>query len=234
LVKQGKIDGQHEERRKAVYGNDSRQYSAETHPNAVMSDLNPALIDQFRAMWLRKSGKGALSGLSPQELLEDAGLTQDGKLTVAALTFMGTRTAMRRYLAQAEVIFEYRSNEASLAFQQRIEYCEGFLGILDSLWTTLNLRNETLHYREGLFVGDIPAFNESVVREAILNANPREIAAARGRLLNDGAFSSRMHTGSQPLGTCSSAQNRRTGHVAAVPDANGQTLYTLRSRSPFS
>jgi ATP-dependent DNA helicase RecG len=78
-------------------------------------------------MWLRKSGKGALSGLSPQELLEDAGLTQDGKLTVAALTSMGTRTAMRRYLAQAEVIFEYRSNEASLAFQQRIEYCEGSL-----------------------------------------------------------------------------------------------------------
>jgi len=145
-------------------------YSAELHPKATFSDLDPALIEQFRAMWLRKSDNAALSGLSQQQLLEDAGLTQDGKLTVAALIFLGTKTAMRRYLAQAEVIFEYRSIEASLAFQQRIEYCEGFLGILDNLWTTLNLRNETLHYQEGLFVGDIPAFNESVVREAILNA----------------------------------------------------------------
>ena len=83
---------------------------------------------------------------------------------------MGSKAALGRYLAQAEVIFEYRSSEASLAHQQRIEYRQGFLGILDSLWTTLNLRNETLHYQEGFFVGDIPAFNEAVVREAVLNA----------------------------------------------------------------
>ena len=35
---------------------------------------------------------------------------------------------------------------------------------------TSNLRNEVLHYQDGLFIGDIPAFNEKVVREAILNA----------------------------------------------------------------
>jgi ATP-dependent DNA helicase RecG len=145
-------------------------YSAELHPKATFSDLDPALIEQFRAMWRRKSGNVALESLSQQQLLEDAELLQDGNLTNAALIFCGTKAALGRYLAQAEVIFEYRSTEASLAHQQRIEYREGFLGILDNLWTTLNLRNETLHYQEGLFVGDIPAFNESVVREAILNA----------------------------------------------------------------
>jgi ATP-dependent DNA helicase RecG len=68
------------------------------------------------------------------------------------------------------LVFEYRSSEASIPFQQRIEFRSGFLGYLDELWNTINLRNDVLHYREGFFVGDIPAFNEAVVREAVLNA----------------------------------------------------------------
>ena len=34
----------------------------------------------------------------------------------------------------------------------------------------INLRNDIQHYQEGFFVFDIPTFNESAVREAILNA----------------------------------------------------------------
>jgi ATP-dependent DNA helicase RecG len=145
-------------------------FSAELHPKAVLSDLDPNLIELFRSMWRRKSGNAALERLSHQQLLKDAELMLEGKLTIAALILAGTKAALGRYLAQAEVIFEYRSTEASLPHQQRIEYRQGFLGVLDGLWATLNLRNETLHYQEGLFIGDIPAFNESVVREAILNA----------------------------------------------------------------
>src|ERR1035438_9288490 len=83
---------------------------------------------------------------------------------------LGTRPALGRRLAQAELVFEYRSSEASIPFQQRIEFRSGFLGYLDEIWSTINLRNEVLQYREGFFVGDIPAFNEAVVREAVLNA----------------------------------------------------------------
>jgi ATP-dependent DNA helicase RecG len=153
-----------------IFDEAAPDFSAQLHPQAVLSDLDPVLIEQFRAMWRRKSNNAALDRLSHQQLLEDAELAFEGKLTMAALILLGTKAALGRYLAQAEVIFEYRSTEASLAHQQRIEYRQGFLGILDSLWITLNLRNETLHYQEGLFIGDIPAFNESVVREAILNA----------------------------------------------------------------
>ena len=153
-----------------IFDEAAPDFSAELHPQAVLSDLDPALIEQFRGMWRRKSGNAALDALSHQQLLEDAELLQNGKLTLAALIVLGTKAAMGRHLAQAEVVFEYRSSEASLAHQQRIEYRQGFLGFLDSLWTTLNLRNEILHYQEGLFMGDIPAFNEAVVREAILNA----------------------------------------------------------------
>ncbi|HLG99675.1 MAG TPA: ATP-binding protein [Bryobacteraceae bacterium] len=155
---------------RGIFDEAAPDFSAELHPKAVLSDLDPALIEWFRARWRRKSGNAALDALSQQQLLEDAELMQDGKLTLGALILGGTKAALGRYLAQAEVIFEYRSSEASLAHQQRIEYRQGFLGILDGIWTTINLRNETLHFQEGFFIGDIPAFNEAVVREAILNA----------------------------------------------------------------
>ena len=89
---------------------------------------------------------------------------------MAALVLLGTRKALGRHLGQAEVVFEYRSSEASIPHQQRIEYRVGILGILDQLWDVINLRNEVLHYQDGFFIGDVPAFNEKVVREAILNA----------------------------------------------------------------
>jgi len=67
-------------------------------------------------------------------------------------------------------VFEYRSSEASIQFQQRKEFREGFFLFDEELWKTINLRNEVQHYQEGLFVWDIQTFNEKVVREAILNA----------------------------------------------------------------
>ena len=115
-------------------------------------------------MWRKKSGNETLERLSHAQLLSDAELVADGKVTVAALVLLGTKSALGRHLGQAEVIFEYRSSETSIAYQQRIEYRVGILGILDELWNVINLRNEVLHYQDGLFIGDIPAFNEKVIR----------------------------------------------------------------------
>jgi ATP-dependent DNA helicase RecG len=145
-------------------------FSAELHPEATIDDLDPALIERFREMWMRKSGNAALAGTTSRQLLEDAELLVGDKVTHAALVLLGTRPALGRRLAQAELVFEYRSSEASIPYQQRIEFRYGFLGYLDELWNTINLRNEVLQYREGFFVGDIPAFNEAVVREGVLNA----------------------------------------------------------------
>jgi len=75
-----------------------------------------------------------------------------------------------KYLAQAEVVFEYRSDEASIAYQQRQEYREGFLLYDDDLWNRINLRNDLFSYQDGLFRYEVPAFNKNAVREAILNA----------------------------------------------------------------
>jgi len=78
--------------------------------------------------------------------------------------------AVRGGEGKAELVFEYRSNEASLTAQQREELRQGFLLFHDRLLKLINLRNEVQHFRDGLFIWDIYTFNEAVVREAILNA----------------------------------------------------------------
>jgi ATP-dependent DNA helicase RecG len=55
---------------------------------------------------------------------------------------------MGRYLAHAEVIFEYRSSEAAGPANQRNEYRQGFLAYYDKLWETINLRNDLQHFQD--------------------------------------------------------------------------------------
>lgn len=145
-------------------------FTAEVCERATIDDLDPAGIQKFRTMWHRKSGNSALESISNEQLLSDAELLVDGGITYAALILLGTRPALGRYLPQAEVIFEYRSSEVSGPAQQREEYREGLLLFEDKLLQVINNRNDTQHFQDGLYVWDIKTFNETVIREAILNS----------------------------------------------------------------
>lgn len=111
-----------------------------------------------------------LRSLSDEQLLADAEATIDGQPTYTALILFGTRHSVSRHLAQAEVVFEYRSSDASGPAQDRKEYRQGFFGYCDELWNRINLRNDRQDFQEGLFVTPISTFSERPVREAILNA----------------------------------------------------------------
>ena len=145
-------------------------FSAEAAPKASIADLEPAAIELFRVNWHRRSQNPALLSMPPAQLLADAELLTEGNLSRAALILLGSRSALARHLPQAEVVFEYRQSDTSISHQQRIELRQGFLPLLDSLWNTINLRNEVVQYQDGLFRRDLPVFNELAVREAILNA----------------------------------------------------------------
>ncbi len=158
------------DRLRSIFDEAVPDYSAEICPRATLDDLDPAAIENLRTMWARKSGNEALYNLNAEQLLTDAELLVDGGVTYAALVLLGTYRALGRHLAQAEVIFEYRSSEASTPFQQRREFREGFFLFDEELWKVIDARNEVYQYEEGLFVGDIPTFDRRVVREALLNA----------------------------------------------------------------
>lgn len=145
-------------------------YSAEICARATLADLDATAIGRLRSMWQRRSGNPALKHISDEQLLADVELVVDGQITYAALILLGTRRALGRHLAQAETVFEYRAAEISGPAQQRNEYRQGFFLFQDELWQQINLRNDNQHFQQGLFVFDVPTFNETVVREAILNA----------------------------------------------------------------
>jgi len=155
---------------KRIFAEAQPDFSAVICPNAGIGDLSSEAIETFRTLWIRRSGNNTLRQLTRGQLLSDAELISNDGITYAALILFGTRSALGRYLAQSEIVFEYRGSETSINYQQRREYREGFFLFHDDLWGNINLRNEKHHYQEGLFVWDILSFNEIVIREAILNA----------------------------------------------------------------
>lgn len=155
---------------KRIFAESGPDFSAEPCPRASLADLLPSAVEDFRSRWIRKTGNATLAKLTVEQLLCDAELLVDGQLAYAALILFGSRPALGKHLAQAEVIFEYRSSEASIPFQQRLEHRQGFFSFYDDLWNTINLRNDRQSYQDGLFRYDLPTFSEGVVRESILNA----------------------------------------------------------------
>ena len=159
-----------EDQLRDIFDEIGHDFSADPCPEATLDDLNPAAVTNFQDRWIRKSGNSALALLDWKQILQDAEAVTDKNITYAALILFGTHKALGRHLAQAEVVFEYRSSEVPGPAQQRKEYRQGFFSFYDELWDTINLRNDLQHYQDGLFMRDIPTFEERSVREAILNA----------------------------------------------------------------
>jgi ATP-dependent DNA helicase RecG len=155
---------------KAIFAETGPDFSAETCYGAGVGDLSPAAVALFRERWARKTGDDRKRQWTDTETLTNAELLVDGQLTYAALILLGTRLALGRWLAQAELVFEYRSSDASGPAADREEYREGFFVWQDALWNKINLRNEKQSYQDGLFRMDLLTFDEVPVRESLLNA----------------------------------------------------------------
>lgn len=166
-----------EDRLRETFAESGHDFTADAVPGLTLNDLNRSSIESFRERWMAKAGKAEnstlverLQSLSPEQLLEDAEAVTDGRLNYASLILFGNPAAVTKHLAAAELIFEYRSSEASGPAQDRKEYREGFFSYYDDIWSQINLRNDKQDFQEGLFVTPISTFSERPVREAILNA----------------------------------------------------------------
>ena len=153
-----------------IFAESGPDFSAEICTSAQLDDLDPNAVEALRQLWQRKSPDQDISTRSVERLLSDAELLVDGQVTYAALILLGTRKALGKYLAQAELVFEYRSNEVPGPAAERHEFRQGFLTVLDEIWRLINQRNDLQHFQQGFFIWDVPTFNERVVREAVLNA----------------------------------------------------------------
>lgn len=159
-----------EKMRRQIYAESGFDFSGSICQKARMDDLDEAAIEAFRKKWMEKRRNQRVMNLSKEQLLYDCGAVTDEGVTYAALALFGKESSLRKYLPQAEIVFEYRTSNASGPASAREEFRCGFFTCFDNLWELINLRNEQQHYQEGFFVYDIPVFNEQIIREAILNA----------------------------------------------------------------
>ena len=159
-----------DEIRYKIYAEIGVDFSSIICKSAKITDLDETAIEKFRDKWIEKSHNKRLSTLTHPQLLRDCAAITDEGITYAALILFGKKSALDKYLPQSEIVFEYRSSNASGPANQREELRMGFFSCYDRLWELVNLRNDIQHYQEGFFIFDIPTFNERAVREAILNA----------------------------------------------------------------
>jgi len=145
-------------------------FSAMTCAAATTQDLDVAAIARLRELvGTRMKGVGAVTQ-TEDHLLADLGLIQDERLTYAALILLGGERGIKRHLPLAEIIFEYRGRDGQIGHDERREFKEGLLVVLEPLWDLVNKRNAMQPLHIGLFREEIPMFHERSVREAILNA----------------------------------------------------------------
>ena len=141
-----------EEKRRKIYEEIGTDFSGKICDGATIKDLDETAIEAFRAKWIEKSGNKKLATRSKEQILIDCGAMTDAGVTYAALILFGKSEELVRFLPQAEIIFEYRSSEASGPANQREEFKSGFFTCYDRIWELVNLRNDKQHYQEGFFV----------------------------------------------------------------------------------
>lgn len=159
---------------------DRGDLSAEPVAGLSPDALDPLLVARFRSLVVARARRrtdptgaehAAWAASAPDaELLEALDLAEEGVVTLAALALLGHERALDRHLPQAEIIFEYRAEDASIDYQERRVFRRGFLGLMDELWALLDKRNEVQSFQAGLLRHQVPTFAERSVREALLNA----------------------------------------------------------------
>lgn len=87
---------------RTIFAETGPDFSAEPS-SAPLAALSPSLIADFRRRWARKARQPRIEARSDNEVLTDAGLLADGRPCYGALILFGTREALGRHLAQAEI-----------------------------------------------------------------------------------------------------------------------------------
>jgi ATP-dependent DNA helicase RecG len=165
------------ERLRAILAESGHDFTADTCDGLLISDLDPNAIETFRQLWvakLERAGDEAtaarVKAATHEQLLIDADVLVDGKLANASLILFGTVFSLRHRMANAEIVFEYRTSDSAGPAQERREFQGGFFSVFRELWDAINRRNDKQSFNNGLLVEQIQTFSERVVREALLNA----------------------------------------------------------------
>lgn len=148
----------------------SPDHSAAMVSGATVHDLNPEYLSKFKNLWSKKTGKDSYLAKTDEEILTSLNLLENKSISLAALVLFGSEKSLSKFAPDSEIVFEWRANGKQTNYDYRTSWREGFIGIYNDIWKTLDARNTRQSYQEGLIQREIKAFDEKPFREALLNA----------------------------------------------------------------
>lgn len=156
----------------AILSEQEPDYSARICDGISMADLNMEAMEKMKVSYARKQNNPQFLQLSTEQILSDLKLLVDGKLTYASLLLLGNKEKLHQLAPQSKTIWEYRNSISQIHHDTRIVVDDPlFIGI-DKIWNLINQPSINPKYpiQSDAYIFDIYAFNEVVIREAVLNA----------------------------------------------------------------
>ncbi|HEY5592223.1 MAG TPA: ATP-binding protein [Paludibacter sp.] len=145
-------------------------FSATICSGLTITNLDEFAIAKMKEAYAIKQKNPAFLSLSNEQVLSDLKLLKGKNLNFAALVLLARKEIISEKLPQAKIIWEFRNTEAQIHhdFRETIEE-PLFIGI-DKIWQLIHQRNSKYPIQSDAYIFDLYAFNEEVIREAILNA----------------------------------------------------------------
>lgn len=159
------------EQLKEIFSENVPDFSSKICYNAKFSDISHEALNELRKRIFKvKRFKQDISNISDEQLLNDLGLMDGRAILYAALILLGNEIALRKYLPNSEIIYEYRLNSNSLRPDDSLQIRKALILQIDEIWEKVNSKNLNTSILEGFLLHEVKIFNEKVIREAILNA----------------------------------------------------------------
>jgi len=155
---------------KQILNETQPDFTADIVPGLVLDELNISAIEILNKKWAKEAQRTDYLGFDAEKTLRNLGLRTDTGITYAALLLVGKAEALRKYLPDAEIIFEWRNNPKQTHYDFRKNWRNAFVEIDDDIWNTINARNIRIPFQEGFFQREVWGFDEKSIREAVHNA----------------------------------------------------------------
>ena len=147
-------------------------FSAKIVKDFSLEDIDNEAFQILKDSYTAKQRNPLFAQLSTSQILSDLKLITDTKLNYACLILLAKNELLNTRLPPCKIIWEYRSSESQIHFDNRIVLDEPLYKSVDQVWRLINqpLLNKKHPIQNGAYIYDIYDFNEAVLREAILNA----------------------------------------------------------------
>ena len=147
--------------------NKKLDWSAQICEGATVDDLDEEAILKIKKLWVEKTDRQDILKFDTRRLLVD--LFETDEILKATLILLGKKSSIEKYGINTEITFHYRNNSKSIRSDDRRDFRRCFALEYDEIWNKIDARNEIFYFQKGLFLDQIKKFNESVIREALLN-----------------------------------------------------------------